>query len=139
MASVGDPDALDRFAATYDRASGTVADVGGRHRRWFDCSSWQGPRADTMRTTATERERGCMATAEELRWVALRFRQQANAVRARQRHLVDLEHRIEAWAVRNPAGTAPGCDAALIRWWPPHADDGWESLAVGLRAAGAVF
>ncbi len=139
MASVGDPDALDRFAASYDRSADLVADVGGQHRRWFDASSWQGPRADGMRSLAAERERSCRTAADELHWLASRFRQLAGTVRARQRYLLDLQRRIDLWATAHPPGTDPGRDAGLIRWRPPPADDDWEELAGSLRAAGAVF
>jgi hypothetical protein len=141
MSVVGDADAVDRCARTYQRGADRLHEMGEAEVRWYAQTSWKGPRADKARRMAEERRDRFRRTAAEMHQMSDELRRHATWIREREAHLRRLETRIRRWAAAHPPRPdLPGRpDASLIRVWPgPYSDD-WERLAARLRANGAVF
>ena len=144
--SVGDAEAVDRFARVCHESAEALSTVGRRSaaeiNRLIERDAWAGGRATQYRVVADNRRHELDRLADELHGLGRDLGRHCHWIQEREAHLYDLEKRIRRWAIQHPfiPGTpAMTPDASLVPLFPRRYSAEWETLAQRLRAHRAVF
>lgn len=102
--------------------------------------TWRGPAADRFHEQLISEHAVIVRLTQDLLSLGSSLSAHANRVEERHRVLRGLEIRIRGWAAAHPlTSPLPGANASILGAFPPPLDPRWETLAVLLRRAGAVF
>jgi hypothetical protein len=135
LSPMGNPDAIEAFAATLDRRAGDLAAIGHRLDERAGSASWSCQRADRFRADMHVRRVELDRNAAELEAIAHDLRRNATQIRTELHALSVLEAKVRALfqrvysaAVHPPWLGTPWSPHNL----PPPGDPRWRSVARAL-------